>query len=98
MPGPRAAIQAVFHLPVGHLPIERDDFFAEDRFHPSPAGYRMWGQALGAQTAAIVEAILPEFGPSVGVVERSPRSSGPDSGGIGATRQRVTADQGRWQL
>ncbi|WP_082159603.1 SGNH/GDSL hydrolase family protein [Micromonospora sp. HK10] len=49
----------VFHLPVGHLPIERDDFFASDRFHPGPAGYRVWGRTLGAQTAMILEAVLP---------------------------------------
>lgn len=28
---------AIFHLPVGQLPVTRDDFFAADRFHPGPS-------------------------------------------------------------
>ncbi|MEU8404994.1 SGNH/GDSL hydrolase family protein [Micromonospora sp. NPDC048842] len=51
--------KSVFHLPVGHLPVERDDFYASDRFHPGPAGYRVWGRTLAAQTATILEAVLP---------------------------------------
>lgn len=47
----------VFHLPVGNLPVDRDDFYAPDGFHPAPAAYRLWGQLLGAQAAAVVEAI-----------------------------------------
>ncbi|HLT62705.1 MAG TPA: SGNH/GDSL hydrolase family protein [Microlunatus sp.] len=43
----------VFHLPVGHLPIDLDGFFAVDRFHPGPVGYRVWGRALAAQAATL---------------------------------------------
>lgn len=49
----------IFHLPVGQLPVRPGDFFASDRFHPGPAGYRVWGRVLGAQTATIIEAAMP---------------------------------------
>lgn len=45
----------VFHLPVGSLPIYRPDFFAEDKFHPSPVGYRAWGRILGMHAATVLE-------------------------------------------
>lgn len=48
--------RGIFHLPVGQLPLGRDDFFASDRFHPGPYGYRVWGRALGAQIVTIIEA------------------------------------------
>ncbi|MDG4796072.1 SGNH/GDSL hydrolase family protein [Micromonospora sp. WMMD1082] len=49
----------VFHLPVGHLPIAGEDFFAADRFHPGVAGYRAWGRTLAAHTATIIESVPP---------------------------------------
>jgi lysophospholipase L1-like esterase len=50
----------VFHLPVGQLPVEMAGFFAADRFHPGPIGYRRWGRLLAVQIASLVEGRQPE--------------------------------------
>jgi HAD superfamily phosphoserine phosphatase-like hydrolase len=42
------------HLPVRHLRVAPTDFFAPDRFHPAPAGYRAWALALASQAAPLL--------------------------------------------
>lgn len=50
-----AAGEGVYHLPVGALPVYRDDLFAADGFHPGPVGYRVWARLLAAQAATVLE-------------------------------------------
>jgi lysophospholipase L1-like esterase len=45
-------MDAVRHVPVP-IPVGAvDAFFCADRFHPSPYGYALWGEALGRAAAA----------------------------------------------
>jgi HAD superfamily phosphoserine phosphatase-like hydrolase len=53
------------HLPVRRLPVEPTRFFAADRFHPSPVGYRVWSQALASQAAALLAPAAPAGAPVV---------------------------------
>ena len=39
------------HLLIGRLPTDTAQFFATDRFHPSPEGYRAWATLLAASAA-----------------------------------------------
>ncbi|MGI5346963.1 SGNH/GDSL hydrolase family protein [Streptomyces sp. CA-250714] len=48
----------VFHLPTDGPPPLPGEWFAADRFHPSPAGYRVWGRELAAGIATLTE--LPD--------------------------------------
>ncbi|HYR06179.1 MAG TPA: SGNH/GDSL hydrolase family protein [Longimicrobium sp.] len=45
-------MDAVRHVPVPLPPGAVDAFFCADRFHPSPYGYALWGEALGRAAAA----------------------------------------------
>jgi lysophospholipase L1-like esterase len=50
-----ARTPGVAHAPASTLDVVADrGFFAADGFHPSPAGYRVWGEALGAVAAAML--------------------------------------------
>ncbi|TQS44164.1 SGNH/GDSL hydrolase family protein [Cryptosporangium phraense] len=42
------------HLLTGPLPVDTAKFFAMDRFHPSPLGYRTWGRLLAAAAVPYV--------------------------------------------
>jgi lysophospholipase L1-like esterase len=48
------------HLPIGELPTDTSQFFAIDRFHPSPVGYRTWAGLLATRAAIFVQAWLLE--------------------------------------
>ncbi|MEV3991146.1 SGNH/GDSL hydrolase family protein [Streptomyces sp. NPDC049837] len=45
----------VVHLPSGGPPRFPGAWFAEDRFHPSPLGYRAWARTLAAGVATLVD-------------------------------------------
>lgn len=48
------------HLLPGELPTDTAQFFAVDRFHPSPLGYRTWAGRLATAAAPYVaETLLP---------------------------------------
>ncbi|WP_035857231.1 SGNH/GDSL hydrolase family protein [Cryptosporangium arvum] len=47
------------HLLPGPLPTNTAQFFAVDRFHPSPAGYRAWARLLAASAAPHVTDLAP---------------------------------------
>ena len=50
-----ARTPGVVHAPASTLDAVADrGLFAADGFHPSPAGYRMWGDSLGAIAATTV--------------------------------------------
>ncbi len=43
-------LQNVWHVPLAFH--GGDEYFCADRFHPSPLGYKIWGETLGAAIAA----------------------------------------------
>ncbi|MEV8015590.1 SGNH/GDSL hydrolase family protein [Streptomyces sp. NPDC086554] len=47
---------AVFHLPTGGPPKIAGEWFAADRLHPSPDGYRVWARELAVGLATLTEA------------------------------------------
>lgn len=50
-----AAGERVVHVPMPPVEgVEADGFFCEDRFHPSPRGYALWGAALGRAAATLL--------------------------------------------
>ncbi|MGX1130582.1 lysophospholipase L1-like esterase [Streptomyces glaucescens] len=53
---------AVFHLPSGAPPACPGPWFAPDRFHPSPDGYRAWARILASRLATLTETVVPSPG------------------------------------
>lgn len=51
-----AEMEAVRHVAVPLPASAVDDFFCDDRFHPSPHGYAQWGGALGRAVAEALRA------------------------------------------
>ncbi|GAA0266735.1 SGNH/GDSL hydrolase family protein [Cryptosporangium japonicum] len=54
-----AAHPDLHHLLPGPLPTDTAQFFAVDRFHPSPLGYRAWARLLAASAAGFVSGLAP---------------------------------------
>jgi lysophospholipase L1-like esterase len=54
-----AEVPGLSHLAIGPLPTDTAQFFARDRFHPSPLGYRAWATLLAASAAAVVAEVAP---------------------------------------
>ncbi|GGR75645.1 lipase [Streptomyces aureoverticillatus] len=48
---------AVFHLPSEGPPRLAGEWFAADRLHPSPQGYRAWARELAAGLATLLESV-----------------------------------------
>ncbi|MFG1923517.1 SGNH/GDSL hydrolase family protein [Cryptosporangium sp. NPDC048952] len=54
-----ATAPGLCHLLPGPLPTNTAQFFAVDRFHPSPLGYRTWARRLAASaTTFVTESLL----------------------------------------
>lgn len=50
----------VHHLYSGGMPEIPGSWIAEDRFHPSPEGYRAWARVLAGRLSTLTETLLPD--------------------------------------